>query len=285
MNFKKVNNISGWVICLIACMVYILTMEATGSFWDCGEFVSSAYKLQIPHPPGAPLFVMMGRFFIILFGDNPHTAARAVNFMSAIASGLAILFLFWSITHFARKIVQKTSSIDSLTNQQLFTIMSAGVVGALAYTFCDSYWYSAVEGEVYASSAFFTALVFWAILKWEHHADEPGSDKWIIFIFYTMGLSIGVHLLNLLTIPAIFMVYYFKRYKATTRGTIIAFLLGCIATGIVLKFVIQYTIKGAGAFDIFFVNHLGSPFFVGFAFFLVLLTALLVIGIRWAVRK
>src|SRR5450432_1034826 len=298
MNFKKVNNISGWVVCLIACMVYILTMEANGSFWDCGEFVSSAYKLQIPHPPGAPLFVLLGRFFIILFGDSPHTAARAVNFMSAIASGLAILFLFWSITHFARKIVQNTGFLaksaglatqpiaeDALTNQQLFTIMSAGVIGATAYIFCDSYWYSAVEGEVYASSAFFTALVFWAILKWEHHADEAGSDKWIIFIFYMMGLSIGVHLLNLLTIPAIFMVYYFKRYKATTRGTIIAFLLGCIATGIVLKFVIQYTIKGAGAFDIFFVNHLGSPFFVGFAFFLVLLTALLVIGIRWAVRK
>ncbi|HXB95746.1 MAG TPA: DUF2723 domain-containing protein, partial [Puia sp.] len=228
MRFNRVNNIVGWIVGVIACTVYVLTMEPTGSFWDCGEFVSSCYKLQIPHPPGAPLFVLMGRFFIILFGDNPHTAARGVNFMSAIASGLSILFLFWSITHFARKIVQKTAPMDSLTNQQLFTIMSAGVVGALAYTFCDSYWYSAVEGEVYATSAFFTALVFWAILKWEDNADKAGSDKWIIFIFYMMGLSIGVHLLNLLTIPAIFMVYYFKRYKTTTRGTLIAFLLGCI---------------------------------------------------------
>ena len=155
----------------------------------------------------------------------------------------------------------------------------------LAYTFCDSFWYSAVEGEVYASSAFFTALVFWAILKWERNADKPGADRWIIFIFYMMGLSIGVHLLNLLTIPSIVMVYYFKRYKATTWGTILAFVIGCILTGSVLKFVIQYTIKGAGAFDIFFVNHMGMPFFVGFAFFLILLTALLVVGIRWAVRK
>ncbi len=208
MNFKKVNNISGWVVCLIACMVYILTMEAGGSFWDCGEFVSSAYKLQIPHPPGAPLFVMMGRFFIILFGDNPLTAARAVNFMSAILSGLTILFLFWSITHFARKIIQKNAL--TLDFQQVFTIMAAGAVGALAYTFCDSFWYSAVEGEVYGSSSFFTALVFWAILKWEDEADKPESDRWIIFIFYMMGLSIGVHLLNLLTIPAIVMVYYYQ---------------------------------------------------------------------------
>ncbi len=283
MNFKRLNNIVGWVVCVIASTVYIMTMEASGSFWDCGEFVSSAYKLQIPHPPGAPLFVMMGRFFIILFGDNPHTAARGVNFMSALASGFTILFLFWSITHFARKIVQKGN--EALTSQQLFTIMSAGVVGALCYTFCDSFWYSAVEGEVYGSSSFFTALVFWAILKWEHEADNPVADRWLIFIFYMMGLSIGVHLLNLLTIPAVVVVYYFRRYKATTWGTIIAFTIGCIITGLILKFVIQYTIKGAGWFDIFFVNHLGMPFFVGFAVFFVLITALLVFGIRYAVRK
>ena len=285
MRFNRVNNIVGWVVGLIACTVFVMTMEPTGSFWDCGEFVSSCYKLQIPHPPGAPLFVLMGRFFIILFGDNPATAARGVNFMSAIASGLSILFLFWSITHFARKLVQKNNTHVDPTGQQLVTIMSAGVVGALAYTFCDSFWYSAVEGEVYASSAFFTALVFWAILKWEHNADKPGSDKWIIFIFYMMGLSIGVHLLNLLTIPAIVMVYYFKRYKPTAWGTVIAFIIGCGITGVVQKFVIQYTIKGAGAFDIFFVNSMGLPFFVGFATFFVLLTAALVFAIRWAVRK
>jgi hypothetical protein len=283
MNFKKVNNISGWVVCLIACMVYILTMEAGGSFWDCGEFVSSAYKLQIPHPPGAPLFVMMGRFFIILFGDNPLTAARAVNFMSAILSGLTILFLFWSITHFARKIIQKNTL--TLDFQQVFTIMAAGTVGALAYTFCDSFWYSAVEGEVYGSSSFFTALVFWAILKWEDEADKPESDRWIIFIFYMMGLSIGVHLLNLLTIPAIVMVYYYKRYTPTAWGSIFAFFIGCVITGLIQKFVIQYTIKGAAWFDILFVNNFNLPFFSGFAFFFIALTALLVLGIRYAIRK
>src|ERR1700743_397014 len=295
-SFRRLNLITGWTVGLIACSVYIMTMEPTGSFWDCGEFVSSCYKLQIPHPPGAPLFILLGRFFIILFGDNPLTAARGVNFMSAIASGLSILFLFWSITHFARKLVMRPADNTPANNtsvglgaepsaQQLFTIMAAGVVGALAYTFTDSFWYSAVEGEVYASSAFFTALVFWAILKWEQQADKPGADKWIIFIFYMMGLAIGVHLLYLLTIPAIVMVYYFKRYKPTTWGTIIAFVIGCAITGVVQKFVIQYTIKGAGAFDIFFVDSLNLPFFSGFGTFFLLLAIALIFGIRWASKK
>ena len=186
MDFKKVNNWTGWIVTLIACTVYIMTSEATGSFWDCGEFISSAYKLQIPHPPGAPMFVLLGRLFIILFGDNPLTAAKAVNIMSAVASGFTIMFLFWTITHFAKRLVQKGT--EALSNSQIIAIMGAGVVGALAYTFSDSFWYSAVEGEVYALSSFFTALVFWAILKWEQKADEPGADKWIIFIFFMMGM-------------------------------------------------------------------------------------------------
>ncbi len=296
MRFTKVNNIIGWTIGIAATTIYVMTMEATGSFWDCGEFISSCFKLEVPHPPGAPLFALMGRFFIILFGDNPHTAARGVNFMSALTSGMSILFLFWIITHFARKMVMKanpqtggTAGPNHETREpgklETFLIMTAGVVGAMAGAFCDSYWYSAVEGEVYASSAFFTALVFWAILKWEDNADKPHADRWLIFIFYMMGLSIGVHLLNLLTIPAIVMVYYFKRYKATLPGTILALIIGCIITGFVLKFVIQYTIKGAGAFDIWFVNDLNLPFFSGFATFFVLLAVLLVLGIRWAVRK
>ncbi len=177
MSFQKVNNITGWIIALIACTVYIMTAEAGGSLWDCGEFVSSCFKLQVPHPPGAPLFIIMGRIFIILFGNDPLTAAKAVNVMSALASGFTILFLFWTITHFARKIVQKTET--EMGGQQIFTIMAAGVVGALAYTFSDSFWYSAVEGEVYALSSFFTALVFWMMLKWEHQADQPGADRWI----------------------------------------------------------------------------------------------------------
>jgi len=285
MRFTKVNNIVGWAIGIIATTTYVMTMEATGSFWDCGEFISSCFKLEVPHPPGAPLFALMGRFFIILFGDNPHTAARGVNFMSALTSGMSILFLFWIITHFARKVMMKANPNNEPNKQETFLIMTAGVVGAMAGAFCDSYWYSAVEGEVYASSAFFTALVFWAILKWEDNADKPNADRWIIFIFYMMGLSIGVHLLNLLTIPAIVMVYYFKRYKATLWGTILALIIGCTITGFVLKFVIQYTIKGAGAFDIWFVNSLNLPFFSGFTTFFVLLAAAFVFGIRWAVKK
>jgi hypothetical protein len=280
MNFKKVNNITGWAVWAIASIVYILTAEAGGSLWDCGEFVSSCFKVQIPHPPGAPLFVLLGRIFIVVFGNDPLSAAKAVNTMSALASSFTILFLFWTITHFARKIYHKETG--ELNGQQVFTIMAAGVVGALAYTFSDSFWFSAVEGEVYALSSLFTALVFWMMLKWEHSADEAGSDRWIILIFFMMGLSIGVHLLNLLTIPAIVMIYYFKRYKPTAWGTFWAFVMGCVVTGITQKMVIQYTVKAAGSFDIFFVNELGLPFFSGFIFYFVLLGLLITYGIRIA---
>lgn len=230
MNFKKVNNITGWIIALIACTVYIVTAEAGGSLWDCGEFVSSCFKLQVPHPPGAPMFVILGRFFIILFGNDPLTAAKAVNVMSALASGFTILFLFWTITHFARRIVH-TDVSKELSTTQILSIMGAGIVGALAYTFSDSFWYSAVEGEVYALSSFFTALVFWAILRWEHEADQKGADRWIVFIFFMMGLSIGVHLLNLLTIPAIVMVYYIRKrvdfnYKTIRKYFVLFTIIG-----------------------------------------------------------
>ncbi len=291
MNFKRINNITGWIVCLIACSVYIMTMEASGSLWDCGEFASSAYKLQIPHPPGAPLFVLIGRLFMIPF--DPKHAATGINLMSALASGFTILFLFWSITHFARKLVVKAG--EALTGNQIFAVMAAGVVGALAYTFSDSFWYSAVEGEVYALSSFFTAIVFWAMLKWEQNVEAEEAqgikghftkaDRWIILIFYLMGLSIGVHLLNLLTIPAIVMIYYFKRYKVTTWGAIFAFIIGCIITGIVQKAVIVWTIKGAGNFDIWFVNDFGMPFFSGFAFFFVLLAVLIFFGLRIAKKQ
>jgi len=291
MNFRKVNNITGWAVGLIACTTYFLTREATGSFWDCGEFVSSAYKLQNPHPPGAPFFTLLGRFFIIIFGDSPSAAARAVNLMSAVASGCTILFLFWTITHFARKMFVKVG--EELHPQQLFTVMTAGVVGALAYCFSDSFWFSAVEGEVYALSSFFTALVFWGILKWEHADEHAGSDiaaknradRWIVFLFFMMGLSIGVHLLNLLTIPAVVMVYYYRRYTPSVKGGIIAFIVGCILTVIVQVVVIQWSVKLAGFFDIWFVNGFGLPFFSGFVFFFVLLAALIWLGIRVANKK
>ncbi len=288
MNFKRINNLTGWAVFLLASAVYLLTMEATGSLWDCGEFASSAYKVQIPHPPGAPLFVLIGRIFMIPF--SPATAATGINTMSALASAFTILFLFWSITHFARKIVQKDQR--ELTTSNIMAIMAAGVVGALAYTFSDSFWYSAVEGEVYALSSFFTAVVFWAMLKWEQNVTEEQeqgikghftrADRWIILIFYLMGLSIGVHLLNLLTIPAIVIIYYFKRYKPTNWGTLMAFILGCVITGLVQKAVIQWSIKGAGNMDIFFVNSLNMPYFTGFAFFFLLLGVLIFFGLRIA---
>ncbi|HRB50819.1 MAG TPA: DUF2723 domain-containing protein [Niabella sp.] len=286
MNFRKVNNITGWVVFLVATLTYTLTREARGSLWDCGEFVACAFKLGMPHPPGAPLFTILGRFFIILFGDDPMTAANAVNFMSALASSGTILFLFWSITHFARKMFVQVG--ETLSTAQLITVMGAGAVGALAYTFTDSFWYSAVEGEVYALSSFFTALVFWIILKWEHADEHAGideverakSDRWIVFLFFMMGLSIGVHLLNLLTIPAIVMIYYYRRYKPTTKGAILAFIVGCLITGIVQVAVIQYSMKAAGWFDILFVNSFGLPFFSGFAGYFILIAGL----IFWALN-
>ncbi len=293
MSYKRVNNITGWVICIIACIVYLSTMEATGSFWDCGEFASSAYKLQIPHPPGAPLFIMLGRLFMMPF-SNPNNAILGLNSMSALMSGFCILFLFWSITHFAKKIYEK-NNINPLTSNQIFTIMAAGAVGALAYTFSDSFWYSAVESEVYASSSFFTAIVFWLVLKWEQAVTDEKlkgvkgnftpADKWLILIFYMVGLAVGVHLLPILTIPAIVMVYYFKRYKVTKWGTVWAFVAACVITGIVQVPMIQWTIKLASDFDILFTNSFGAPFFTGFTFFFVLLAFIIFLLLRLAKKK
>ena len=293
MSFKRINNITGWAICIIASFVYLSTMEANGSFWDCGEFASSAYKLQVPHPPGAPLFILLGRIFMIPF-SSPNSAIEALNSMSALMSAFTILFLFWSITHFARKIIEK-NNINPLTSQQIFTIMAAGVVGALAYTFSDSFWYSAVESEVYASSSFFTAIVFWAALKWEQEVTDEKlngikgnftrADRWLILIFYLIGLAVGVHLLNILTIPAIVMVYYYKRYTTSKWGTFWAFIVGCAITGIVQVPMIQWTIKLPGDFDVLFTNSFGAPFFTGFISFFVLLAIVIFLMLRLARKK
>lgn len=283
MNFKKVNNITGWVVCIIACLVYIITREATASFWDCGEFISAAFKLQVPHPPGAPLVLLLDRLAIVLTGGGPANAAARVNLVSALASGFTILFLFWSITHFARKLM--VGKNETMSTAQLIVIMGAGVVGGLAFTFSDSFWFSAVEGEVYALSSFFTAIIFWAMLKWEHHADEPHADRWIVFIAFMMGLAIGVHLLCILCIPAVVLIYYFRRYKATPWGTFWAFLIGCVITGVVQKVVISYTVKLAGMFDVFFVNSLHMPFNSGAYFFIILIVALILIGLRYSHRR
>ncbi|HHU56816.1 MAG TPA: DUF2723 domain-containing protein, partial [Bacteroidales bacterium] len=215
LNYNRLNTLLGWLAFLIAAVVYTLTLEPTTSFWDCGEFISASYKLLVGHPPGAPFFMLMGRFFTLFAGD-PSNVAFTVNFMSGLASAFTIAFLFWTITHLARKIFMEQSKEEGW---RIWAVMAAGMIGALAYTFSDTFWFSAVEGEVYAMSSLFTAVVFWAILKWENVANEPHSNRWLILIAYLMGLSIGVHLLNLLAIPAIAMVYYYKKYEVTPRNT------------------------------------------------------------------
>lgn len=284
MNYIKINNILGWAVFLIASLVYILTLEPTVSFWDCGEFISAAYKLQIVHQPGAPLFLMIGKLFSLLAGNNTDRIAYWVNISSALASGATILFLFWTITALARKVLWKPG--EELRISNLIIIMGSGIVGALAYTFSDSFWFSAVEAEVYAMSSLCTAIVFWAILKWDTHADEPYADRWLIFIAYVMGLSIGVHLLNLLAIPAIAVVYYFRRSKEpTTKGTLFALFIGIVILGFIQYGVIQYLVKFAAWFDLLFVNTFGLGFGSGVIVFAVLLIGSLVYAILYSIRE
>ncbi|MBS4062889.1 MAG: DUF2723 domain-containing protein, partial [Bacteroidetes bacterium] len=261
MNFKKLNDLTGWVVFIIATTVYFLTLEPTASWWDCGEYISTAYKLQVGHPPGAPLFQMIGRFFsLFAFGDVSKVALM-MNVMSALSSSLTILFLFWSITMLARKFMMQGDDANIKGNQ--FAVLGAGVVGALAYTFSDSFWFSAVEGEVYAMSSFFTAVVFWAILRWERVADEPHNFRWLLFIAYLIGLSIGVHMLNLLAIPAIVYVFYFKKYNPTLKGFILSGIISVAILGFIMSLIIPQVANLASKFELFFVNTLGMPFNTG----------------------
>ncbi len=274
---KKFNFwdiVCGWVVFAIAAATYLLTMEPTASFWDCGEFISSAYKFDVGHPPGAPFFMMMGHFFSLFASDTAHVA-MCVNALSALASAFTILFLFWTITALGRKLVKP----DTLA--KTIGLLGAGAVGALAYTFSDTFWFSAVEGEVYASSSLFTAIVFWLILKWDEQADEPHSDRWLIAIMYLMGLSIGVHLLNLLTIPAIVLVYYFRRYAFSWKGVIAAFLVSCLILVVILYGIIPGVPTIAGWFELLFVNGFGCPFNTGLFVYLILTFAALV----WAIYE
>lgn len=273
--FKKLNLSFGWGTWLIASIVYLMTIEPTTSFWDCGEFIATAYKLEVGHPPGAPLFMMLARFFTLF--ASPEKAALMVNSLSALASSFTILFLFWTITAFGKKLALKTGK---LTNSKVFAVIGSGLVGALAYTFSDSFWFSAVEGEVYALSSLFTAIVFWAIIKWEGVADESHSLRWIILIAYLMGLSIGVHLLNLLAIPAIVMVYYFKKYKPTPKGVIIALGLSIVILAAIQYGIIPGLIVMASWFELLFTNSFGLPFNTGFFVYL----ALIVAGLSYALH-
>ena len=280
--YKFLNNTTGLLVFILASVVYIITSEPTASYWDCSEYISTAYKLQVGHPPGAPFFQLMGRFFSLFAFGDVHNVARMVNTMSALASGFTILFLFWTITALVKKMVNNTSEIK-LSDSLL--IIGTGVIGALAYTFSDSFWFSAVEGEVYATSSFFTAFVFWAILKWETVADEPGEYRWIILIAFCVGLSIGVHLLNLLAIPAIALVYYFRKYKATKVGTVLAFGIGVLLLAAIMYGIIPQVVALFAQTELLFVNSLGMPFNSGTIFFGLLMLAFIATGIWYAEKE
>lgn len=276
--YKTVNNLVGWVVFLIAATVYCLTIEPTASFWDCPEFITTAYKLEVGHPPGAPFFMLTANLFT-QFVNDPALVAKMVNYMSALMSGACILFLFWSITHLVRKLVIKEED-EAPTLAQMITIMGSGLVGALAYTFSDTFWFSAVEGEVYAYSSLFTAVVFWLILKWEDVADQPHSDRWLILIAYLTGLSIGVHLLNLLCLPAIVLVYYYKKVpNANAKGSLLALLGSGLLVAAVLYGIVPGVVKVGGWFELLFVNGMGMPFNTGVIVYIAILAAAIIWGV------
>ena len=274
--YKLLNNVVGGVVFLISLVTYLLTIEPTASFWDCGEFISTAYKLEIGHPPGAPFFMLMARFFT-LFASDVHEVAKMVNIFSAFMSALTILFLFWTITHLARRLVIKSESDFTLGN--IIAILGAGTVGALAYTFSDTFWFSAVEAEVYASSSMFTAVVFWAMLKWEDVADRPYANRWLVLIAYLMGLSIAVHLLNLLSIPVLVLVYYFRKFKFSWKGVGISLAVSVVLLAVILYGIIPGFVTVAGWFELLFVNVLGFSFNTGVIIYSIALISCLVGGI------
>jgi hypothetical protein len=284
MQYKKINNLLGWLCFVIASITYILTLEPSVSFWDCGEFISCAFRLQVAHQPGYPLFAMLGKAFSLLSMGNNTKVPYFTNMGSALASGGTIMLLFWTITALAKKMVLNKG--EEADQPRMLLIMGAGLVGALAFTYTDTFWFSAVETIVFAWSSFCTALVFWAILKWDAHADEPGADKWLLFIAYVIGLSIGIHLLNLLTIPAISLVFFLRRYKnINVKSSIVAFLISVFILVFVQYGIRQYTIKLAAYFDLFFVNTLGFGFGSGAFVFFLLLFAVIAAVIYYSVRN
>lgn len=284
MKFQTINNYGGWIAFAIALVTYWLTFEETASYWDCGEFIAVAYKLEVSHPPGAPLYMLLGRMFSFLAFGDATKVAYWINSLSVLASAFTILFLFWSITLFGRKLLGIKKD-EEMSSGQIWMVMGAALVGSMAYTFSDSFWFSAVEAEVYAMSAFFTAFVVWGILKWDVIEDEAAANRWLIFIAYVMGLSIGVHMLNLVTIPALGLIYYFKKYQPSRWGIIAAL----VVSGVIVIFINDFIVPGlpslAGGFEIFFVNNLGLPFGSGVIVFILLLVGGLVYGIRYSHQK
>lgn len=282
-SYRSWNNLIGWLLFAIASIVYILTVEPTASFWDCGEYIATTYKLQIGHPPGAPTFQIFGRVFTLFAFGNVEKVALMINLLSAFASAFSIMFLFWTITLFAKKIVIK--NINEVSLNEKLVVFAAGAIGALAYTFTDTFWFSAVEGEVYAMSSLMTAITFWAILKWEEQADRPDADRWILFIAYLVGLSIGIHLLNLLALPAIVYVYYFKKYKFSNKGFIIAGVVGFTLLGLVLYTLIPGLVILAGKFELFFINTIRLPFNSGTIIYFILLISGIVWALKYSIQK
>ncbi len=281
-NYYRINNLVGWVIFAIASSVYIKTVEPTASFWDCGEFISCAFKLEVSHPPGYPMFAMLGHLATLFAGGNVSRAPLMVNIFSAICSAFTILFLFWTITHLARKIVGKK---EKYSNNEIISIIGSGIIGALTFTFSDSHWFSAVEAVVFSPSSALIAFIFWAILKWEEVADEKYANRWLVLIAYVMGLSIGMHLLNLLTIPALGLVYYFRKYPVTRKGIIITVLTSFFILGLIMYGIIQGTFVVASWFELLFVNGFGLPFNSGWIFFVVVLFLSLSWGIWYTLKK
>ncbi|MCF8224659.1 MAG: DUF2723 domain-containing protein [Bacteroidales bacterium] len=275
-SFRKYNLILGWFGFLVALVVYLLTIEPSVSLWDCGEFIASSYKLQIGHPPGAPLYMIIGRIFS-LFASDPANVAKMYNTLSALSSAFTILFLFWTISHLLKKIFIRSESDHTVTNFML--VLGSSLVGALAYAFSDTFWFSAVEAEVYATSSLFTAVVFWAILKWENIADNPHSNRWLILIAYLIGLSIGVHLLNLLAIPAIVLVYYFKKYKVTRKGVIMAFSVAVLILGSIMYIIIPGLVKIGTWFEFIFTNTFNLHYNTGLVVYTITLFGILAFGI------
>ncbi len=281
--FKLVDNLMGWFTFAVAAFVYCSTIEPTASFWDCPEFITTAYKLEVGHPPGAPFFMLTANLFT-QFVDDPTLVAKMVNTMSALFSAACIMFLFWTISHFARKLVGEDGQVRSAA--QLIAVEAAALTGALAYTFSDTFWFSAVEGEVYAYSSLFTAVVVWLMLKWEDHADEPGSDRWLILIAYLTGLSIGVHLLNLLCLPALVLIYYYRRcHNATTKGALLSLVGSGVLVAAVLYGIVPGIVKVGGWFELLFVNHLSCPFNTGLIIYIVCLVAVVLWSIRESVTQ
>ena len=281
-SYKGINNLIGWAIFIKALAVFMLTLEPTASFWDSGQFVATSYRLQVSHPPGAPLYQLMARMFSLLAMGDVTRVAFWINSMSAVFAALTVMYLFWSVSFLGHKIMKSTGDTSSV---KTWAVWGAGIVGALTFTFSESFWFSAVEAEVYVPSMFLTAFVFWAILKWESTSDDPQSMRWIVMIAFVMGLSIGVHMLNLLVIPAIVFVYYFKKFQPTRKGIILTGIISFLILGIIYQFLIPGVLKWTWLFERFFTNSIGLPFYSGTIIFFLLLISSIVYGLYWTYRK